>query len=65
MRRIATRALRWWTALVAVLAVMAAVVVVNTGLPSSGDDHGGTQVSQTTDDNHDQLFVGKGPRHPK
>jgi len=64
MRTYAAKALRWWTALVAVLALFAALAVVTVGTPSSGDDHGGATASQTSDDDHDQLFV-KGPRHPR
>ncbi len=81
MRKRAVKALRWWTALTAALALVAAVTVVTLGTPSSGND-GGTSVSiEASDDDHDQLFVKKGfnkgggndgdkggsrgPRHPK
>lgn len=80
MRRFAVKALRWWIALAVALAVVAAVVIVNTGLPSFGGDEGAQVSTQTADD--DQLFVakggskgggssddggggGRGPRHPK
>lgn len=81
MRRHAIKALRWWTALTAALALMAAVTVVTLGTPSSGNDGGTTVSIEASDDDHDQLFVKKpdgvgggkdkdnggsrGPRHPK
>lgn len=60
MRRQAVKALRWWTALTAALALMAAVTVVTLGTPSSGNDGGTTVSIEASDDDHDQLFVKKG-----
>lgn len=60
MRRHAIKALRWWTALTAALALMAAVTVVTLGTPSSGNDSGTTVSIEASDDDHDQLFVKKG-----
>ncbi len=59
MRRRAVKALRWWTALTAALALMAAVTVVTLGTPSSGNDGGTTVSIEAADDDHDQLFVNK------
>ncbi len=59
MRRRAVKALRWWTALTAALALMAAVTVVTLGTPSSGIDGGTTVSIEASDDDHDQLFVNK------